>query len=59
MWKRRAMLLHVMNPDWARRWRAELVERLGPDGDFGLVPDLPLAPSVLDDSEALRAGPAG
>ncbi|WP_179852733.1 hypothetical protein [Streptomyces sp. 1331.2] len=53
------MLLHVMNPDWARRWRAELVERLGPDGDFGLVPDLPLAPSVLDDSEALRAGPAG
>ncbi|MFJ4184983.1 Imm63 family immunity protein [Kitasatospora sp. NPDC089509] len=47
-WKRRATLLHALDPEWAKRWRAELVEALGPEGEHHLVPTLPPPPLVLD-----------
>ncbi|NEA53500.1 hypothetical protein G3I60_04860 [Streptomyces sp. SID13666] len=50
-WKRRATLLHAMNPEWANRWRAELIEALGPEGAHHLVPALPPPPLVLDPSK--------
>ncbi|WP_371619911.1 Imm63 family immunity protein [Streptomyces sp. NBC_00454] len=50
-WKRRATLLHAMHPEWAERWRAELIEHLGPEGDQHLVPTLPPPPLILDPPE--------
>ncbi|MFE2407569.1 Imm63 family immunity protein [Kitasatospora sp. NPDC059408] len=46
-WKRRATLLHSLNPEWAKRWRAELIETLGPEGEHHLVPTLPPPPAAI------------
>ncbi|MEU8927109.1 Imm63 family immunity protein [Kitasatospora sp. NPDC048545] len=47
-WRRQATLLHAIHPEWAERWRAELIERLSDRDDHQLVPALPPPPLVLD-----------
>ncbi|MFJ8623418.1 Imm63 family immunity protein [Kitasatospora sp. NPDC093550] len=48
-WQRRAVLLHTLDPAWARRWRDELAETLGPEHEHRhLLPALPPPPLVPD-----------
>ncbi|GAA2145443.1 hypothetical protein GCM10009760_34100 [Kitasatospora kazusensis] len=48
IWTRQASLLHVLDPEWARRRRAELVGSLADPADHRLVPALPPPPLLFD-----------
>ncbi|WP_441248340.1 Imm63 family immunity protein [Kitasatospora sp. McL0602] len=46
-WKYQATLLHALDPEWAERWRAELIEGLADRDDHQLVPTLPPPPPAF------------